>query len=63
MKPDYRRQGLASSLFGYLETRYPQAVRFKLEVEKENEGAIQTYQRSGYGISPYFEMTKEMCEG
>lgn len=63
IKPEYRRQGIGSALFGYLEERYPQAVRFKLEVEQENEGAIQTYRRSGYRISPYFEMTKEMGEG
>ena len=63
IKPEYRRQGLGSALFGYLEERYPEAVRFKLEVERENEGAIKTYERSGYGISPYFEMTKEMGEG
>ena len=63
IKPAYRRQGLASALFGYLEARYPDAVRFKLEVEKENEGAIETYRKCGYGVSPYFEMTKEMGEG
>ena len=63
IKPGYRRQGIGSALFGYLEGRYPEAVRFKLEVEPENEGAIKTYQHSGYKISPYFEMTKEMAEG
>lgn len=63
IKPKYRRQGLASVLFEYLEQRYPDAVRFKLEVEKENEGAIEAYKKSGYKVSPYFEMTKEMGEG
>ena len=55
--------GFASGLFEYLEGRYPDAVRFKLEVEKENVGAIETYLKSGYRASPYFEMTKEMGKG
>ncbi len=63
IKPRYRRRGIASAWFGYLEKRCPDAVRFKLEVEKENTGAIETYRRCGYGGSPYFEMTKEMGEG
>lgn len=63
LKPGYRRQGLGSKLLGYLEEQYHGAVRFKLEVEQENEAAIKAYQRSGYGISPYFEMTKELGEG
>ena len=63
IKPEYRRQGIASALFEYLEGRYPDAVRFKLEVEKENVGAIETYLKSGYRASPYFEMTTEMGKG
>ncbi len=60
IKPDYRRKGLATRFFSFIEENYPDAVRFKLEVEQENEGAIENYKRNGYGISPYFEMTKEM---
>lgn len=59
IKPEYRRIGLATMLFDFVEKCYPTAVRFKLEVEQENEGAIATYKRNGYSISPYFEMTKE----
>lgn len=60
LKPQYRRKGLATEFFAFLEKQYPEAVRFKLEVEKENEAAIATYKKCGYGISPYFEMTKEI---
>lgn len=63
IKPEYRHQGIASEFFSFMEQEYPQAVRFKLEVEQENEIAIATYKKNGYGISPYFEMTKEMVEG
>lgn len=60
LKPEYRGQGLSTLFFHSLETLYPQAVRFKLEVEKENTPAISAYKKCGYVISPYFEMTKEM---
>ncbi len=63
IKPEYRRRGLGRAMLSYLEEQYPEAVRFKLEVERENEGAVLAYKRSGYGISPYFEMTKELGEG
>ncbi|MCI5856245.1 MAG: GNAT family N-acetyltransferase [Agathobacter sp.] len=63
IKPEYRHMGLGTKLFAYLEQQYPDAVRFKLEVEQENEHAIAVYKKNGYGISPYFEMTREMTEG
>lgn len=63
VKPDYRNNNIATSFFRFIEDKYPDAVRFKLEVEQENEVAIATYKKNGYGISPYFEMTKEMVEG
>lgn len=62
-KPEYRGQGLGTSFFEFLEKEYPHAVRFKLEVEAENESAVAVYKKNGYGISPYFLMTKEMVEG
>ena len=63
IKPEYRHRGLGSLFFSYLEQQYPHAVRFKLEVEKENENAIATYEKNGYDFSPYFEMTREMTKG
>ena len=60
LKPEARGHGIAKQFFPYLESYYPQAVRYKLEVETENEAAIAVYKREGYGVSPYFVMTKEM---
>lgn len=60
IKPEFRNQGIGSEFFKFMEKEYPMAVRFKLEVETENESAIATYKKNGYGISPYFEMTKEI---
>ncbi|MBR2088275.1 MAG: GNAT family N-acetyltransferase, partial [Oscillospiraceae bacterium] len=35
LKPAYRHTGVAGDLFAFIEERYPEAVRFKLEVESE----------------------------
>lgn len=59
-KEAYRGQGHAGEFFGFLEKSYPQAVRFKLEVEKENENAVAAYKKNGYAVSEYFLMTKEI---
>ena len=59
LKPEYRHSGIAGKLFKFIEDYYPDAVRFKLEVEPENEFAVKAYQKYGYQISPYFLMTKE----
>ncbi|MDE6776452.1 MAG: GNAT family N-acetyltransferase [Oscillospiraceae bacterium] len=60
LKPEYRHLGIAKELFLFIENYYPEAVRFKLEVEPENEFAVKCYQKYGYQNSPYFEMTKEI---
>ena len=60
LKPEYRHSGIAGELFKFIENYYPDAVRFKLEVEPENEFAVKAYQKYGYHVSPYFLMTKEM---
>lgn len=60
LKPEYRRMGISGALFRYLEEHYTEAVRFKLEVEPENENAVACYKRRGYKISPYYLMTKEI---
>lgn len=60
LKPEYRHCGIARKLFKFIENYYPDAVRFKLEVEPENEFAVKAYKKYGYQVSPYFLMTKEM---
>ena len=59
LKPEYRHSGIAGEVFRFIENYYPEAVRFKLEVEPENEFAVKAYQKYSYQISPYFLMTKE----
>lgn len=60
IKPEYRHMGAGSEALSFIENQYPEAVRFKLEVENENKNAVECYKKNGYSISPYFEMTKEM---
>jgi GNAT superfamily N-acetyltransferase len=60
LKEAYRGRGFGTQFFAFLELRYPEAVRFKLEVEQENETAVATYRKNGYAISEYFLMTKEI---
>lgn len=57
---EHRHRGHSGEFFSYLERTYPDAVRFKLEVEKENERAVAAYKKNGYNVSEYFLMTKEI---
>jgi GNAT superfamily N-acetyltransferase len=59
-KETHRNKGNATQFFSYIEKQYPDAVRFKLEVEQENENAVAAYKKNGYAVSDYFLMTKEM---
>lgn len=58
MKPECRGAGIGSSFFAFLEEKYADAV-FRLEVEEENERAVQVYRKCGYQVLPYMEMKKE----
>lgn len=59
LKPAWRHQGLGTRFFAFIEARYPQAVRFKLEAERENAPAVAAYRKCGYEISDYIVMTRE----
>ena len=51
----YRGLGIGGRFLAYVKENYPEAL-LRLEVEKENEGAVQLYQRSGFHVLPYMEM-------
>jgi len=59
VKPEFRRMGLAKEFFKFIENKY-KAVRYKLEVEDENEIAIEVYKSCGYKHLPYLIMSKEI---
>lgn len=61
IKPEFRGRGIAKHFFAFLEKRFEgKAVRYKLEVELENESAISVYERVGYHKLQYFVMSKEV---
>lgn len=61
IKEEHRGKGIGSEFFAFIEKKYEgRAVRFKLEVEVENEGAIHVYEKAGYQKLKYFVMSKEV---
>ena len=57
--PEHRSKGFGSMFFAFLEKEFPDVVRFRLEVEEENEGAVRLYERMGYKMIPYRNMMKQ----
>ena len=57
IKDEYRGMGLGSSFFKFIEKLYPDCL-FRLEVEAENERALNVYKKMGYEFLPYLEMKK-----
>lgn len=56
VRENYRGQGAGAQFFETLRTAYPNARRFRLEVEEENEKAIRFYKRLGYDFLDYKQM-------
>lgn len=59
-KQEFRGRRLSDEFFSFVEKQYPEAVRYKLEVEAENEHAVACYLKHEYQKSDYFLMTKEI---
>ena len=57
IKEQYRKQGIGSSFFKFIEEKY-EGYLFRLEVEKGNEKAINTYKKADFTELPYLEMKK-----
>ena len=57
IKDEYRGGGIGSSFFKFIEELYPDCL-FRLEVESENERALNVYKKMGYEFLPYLEMKK-----
>lgn len=57
VKDAYRGLGIGSFFLKFIESKYPNAV-FRLEVEAENERAVNVYRKGGYEVIPYMEMKK-----
>lgn len=57
VKDAYRGLGIGSRFLKFIESKYPNAI-LRLEVEAENERAVNVYQKCGYEVIPYMEMKK-----
>lgn len=57
--PQFRGQGLGTAFFSELRRIYPNAARFRLEIEPDNEKARALYERMGYRFLNYRQMVLE----
>lgn len=61
LKPQFRGQGIGTAFLKFVEDRYHDtAVRFRLEVEPDNEGADRAYRRCGYRELGYRQLYKDI---
>ena len=57
VKDAYRGLGIGSLFLKFIESKYPNSA-LRLEVEAENERAVNVYQKCGFEVIPYMEMKK-----
>ena len=57
IKEQYRGMGLGKMFLDFITEKYTGCI-FRLEVEKENEGAVGLYEKCGFDFLPYLEMKK-----
>jgi len=55
----FRGRGIGRKLFEFLESEYPDAARFRLEVHESNARAMALYRRLGYEELKYVQMVRE----
>ena len=57
IKESCRGAGIGSKCIDYIGEKYPDAI-LRLEVEEENERAVNVYKKNGFSFLPYLEMKK-----
>ena len=58
LREPFRNQGLGTAFFDFVESTIP-AARYRLEVEPDNENALQMYYARGYEDLGYLQMVKD----
>ena len=60
VRDGYQGKGLGGEFFGFIEEAYKEQVkRLRLEVEADNERAVDLYKRLGYDFLKYNQMVKD----
>ena len=54
--PEHQGKGIGTEFLGFLEREF-QGCIIRLEVEAENTKAVHTYEKCGFDVLPYMEMT------
>ena len=57
VKNEYRGLGIGSLFLKFIESKYLNSI-LRLEVEAENDRAVNVYKKCGYEVIPYMEMKK-----
>ncbi len=57
VKEEYRGLGIGKMLMDFITKKYTDCI-FRLEVEEENERAVNLYKKCGFTVLPYLEMKK-----
>lgn len=60
IKPEHRGKGMGTAFFDFLKREYKEAVRFRLEAEGNNHGAIELYKRNGFSVLPYVQLSTKI---
>ena len=59
----YRGLGLGHQIMAWIESQYPSARRFRLEVTEVNQRAVALYAKSGYQYLHYDQMVLDKVSG
>ena len=57
IKEEYRGLGVGKKFLDYVSNKYEKCV-IRLDVEEENEKAVELYKKCGFEVIPYMEMIK-----
>lgn len=59
----FRGMGLGHQIMAWIESQYPSARRFRLEVTEVNQRAVALYEKSGYQYLHYDQMVLDKISG